>query len=213
MTRARTYKFYGTEFKASTAWGATKTITGATNANPCVITAVAHGITDSAPAKFLSVGGMTELNGHVYIAERVTDDTVRLLGVDATGFGVFTSGGTLQQATMTATCQETGYSFDSGSTPVTEDETNCGVAVSLGAPRLGSVSLNFKQADDTLQLALEASRAAGSEMAFRVEVDGMPYVRYDVGYVTQLTEAGSAGATWDGTASVTLTQARVKVAA
>jgi len=59
----------------------------------------------------------------------------------------------------------------------------------------------------------EAMAAAGSEMAFRVEVDGMPYVRYDVGYVTQLTEAGSAGATWDGTASVTLTQARVKVAA
>ena len=156
---------------------------------------------------------MTELNGNVYIAERVTDDTVRLLGVDATNFGTFTSGGTLQQATMTATCQETGYNFDTGSTPVVEDETNCGVAVSLGAPRLGSLSLSFKQADDAFQVALEAARAAGSEMAFRVEVAGAPYVRYDVGYVTQLTEGGSSGATWDGTATVNLTQARVKVAA
>lgn len=213
MTRAKTYKFYGTEFKASTAWGATKTITGATNASPCVITAVAHGITEHAPVKILAVGGMTELNGNVYIAERVTDDTVRLLGVDATNFGTFTSGGTLQQATMTATCQETGYNFDTGSTPVVEDETNCGVAVSLGAPRLGSLSLSFKQADDAFQVALEAARAAGSEMAFRVEVAGAPYVRYDVGYVTQLTEGGSSGATWDGTATVNLTQARVKVAA
>ena len=104
--------------------------------------------------------------------------------MDATGFGVFTSGGTLQQATMTATCQETSYSFDSGSTPVTEDETNCGVVVQPRRPAPGQRQPQLQAGRRHLQLALEASRAAGSEMAFRVEVDGMFYLRYDVGYAS-----------------------------
>ena len=211
MAKGKTYKFFGSEFKASTAFGAGKNITGATNANPCVLTVVAHGIVKHAPVKVAGMVGMLELNDRLVIAERVTVDTIRLVGVDATNYGVWTSGGTVQVATMTSHCEQTQYQFNTGATPVTEDETNCGVITNVGAPRLGSVSLGFKAAENTFQDSLEASRLATSEVAFMVQVPGQTKVRYDIGFVTEWSESGSSGGTWDGTASVSLTNHRVKV--
>jgi len=213
MSKGKTYKFYKSEFKAGTALASAQNITAATNADPCVITVTAHGITAHGAVKIEGVVGMLELNDRHFVAERVTADTLRLIGVDATNFGAYTSGGTIKQVTMTAHCEETSYSHDSGATPVTEDETNCGVITNVGAPRLGSVSLGFKSAENAFQDALEASQRTGSEMVFMVQPAGMPKARYDIGFVTQVTESGSAGGTWDGTAAVSLTQRRVKVTA
>jgi hypothetical protein len=211
MAKGKTYKFYGSEFKASTAFATGQAITGATNANPCVLTVVAHGIVDHAPVKVAGLGGMLELNDKLVIAETLTVDTIRLVGIDSTNYGVWTSDGTIQVATMTSHCEQTQYNFSSGSTPVTEDETNCGVVTNVGAPRLGSVSIGFKAAENAFQDALEASRLATSEVAFMVQVAGQTKVRYDIGFITEWAESGSSGSTWDGTASVSLTQHRVKV--
>jgi hypothetical protein len=211
MSKGKTYKFFGSEFRASTGFGSTRPITGATNANPCVLTVVAHGIVDHGPVRVAGVGGMLELNGGLFIAETLTTDTIRLVGVDATNYGAFTTGGTIAPATMTAHCEQTTYAFDSGATPVTEDETNCGISTQVGAPRMGTLSLGFKSAENAFQDALEASRRAATEVAFRVQVPGQTKVRYDIGYITQLGETGSSGGTWDGSASVQLTQQRVKV--
>lgn len=213
MSKGKTYKFFGSEFKASTGFGSTKAVTGATNASPCVLTVTAHGLTGHGVVMPQSVGGMVELNDRLWVFEVVDVDNVRLLGCDATQFGTYTSSGTIKAATFTSHCEETSYSYDSGSTPVTEDETNCGVITNVGAPRLGSLSLGFKAAENAFQDALIASRDAATEVAFRVAPAGMTKVRYDIGYITQFTEAGSAGGTWDGTAAVNLTQNRVKVAA
>jgi hypothetical protein len=68
-------------------------ITGATKANPCVITAVGHPFTESRYVLFDSVGGMTELNGNTYVVTNVTADTFELSGVNSTGYGTYTSGG------------------------------------------------------------------------------------------------------------------------
>jgi len=212
MSKGKTYKFFGSQFKASTAFAAGQNITSITNASPAVIGVTAHGILTHGVVKVAGVVGMPEINGRLIVVERITDDTLRAVGVDATNFGVYASGGTIAKATMTAHCEQTTYTHDSGATPVTEDETNCGVVTNIGAPRLGSVSLGFKSAENAFQDALEAARLSGDEVAFLVDVDGRAKVIYDVGYVTQLTDGGSAGGTWDGTAAVTLTQHRVKVA-
>lgn len=211
MSKGKTYKFYGSEFKASTAFGTAKNITAATNANPCIITVVGHGIVKHGVVKIAGMLGMLELNGGLYVAEKVTVDTLRLTGVDATNYGVWTSGGTVQVATMTGHCEQTQYNFSTGATPVTEDETNCGITTNVGAPRLGTLSLNFKTAENAFQDGLEASRLSVSEVAFMVQVAGQTKVRYDIGFVTEWSESGSSGGTWDGTASVQLTKHRVKV--
>lgn len=213
MSKGKTYKFYGSEFMASTGFGSAQNITAATAANPCVITVVGHGVAvgEHAVVKVEGVVGMLQLNDALFVAKGLTADTLELVGVDASGYDAYVSGGTIKKATMTAHCEQTSYAYDSGATPVTEDETNCGIITNAGAPRLGTLSLGFKSAQNGFQDALEASRIAVSEVAFMVQVKGQTKVRYDIGYITQLTESGSSGGTWDGTASVQLTQQRIKV--
>lgn len=86
------------------------TITGATNANPVVITVSAAmnnqiGTADGMKVSFSGVGGMTQLNGNTYHLVKLTNTTFELYNVDGTrsakytslngtGFGTYTSGGT-----------------------------------------------------------------------------------------------------------------------
>lgn len=85
-----------------------KNITGATQANPCVITSVAHGYASTDEVYIASVGGMTELNGRNFKITVLTADTFSLqhldeTNVDATGFAAYTSGGTAQSVYTIAT--------------------------------------------------------------------------------------------------------------
>lgn len=77
-----------------------KVVTGVTNANPGVVTAVAHGYSDGDKVSFESVGGTTELNGNVYEVANKTDDTFELSGIDTSAFGVYTTGGTVEKLTL-----------------------------------------------------------------------------------------------------------------
>jgi hypothetical protein len=75
-----------------------KTITGATVADPVVITAVAHGFADGDEIRINDVLGMTEINGGEYIVASKTDDTFKLNDFDGTdinglAFTAYTSAG------------------------------------------------------------------------------------------------------------------------
>lgn len=78
---------------------ANKAITGATAANPVVITLVSHGYSDGDEVFISSVGGMTELNGKYYLVANKTANTFELTDVDGnnidgTAFTPYSSGGT-----------------------------------------------------------------------------------------------------------------------
>ena len=70
-----------------------KTIGGATQANPVVVTATAHGFSDGDTVRIARVVGMTELNGNAYTVANKTANTFELSGVDGTGFTAYSSGG------------------------------------------------------------------------------------------------------------------------
>jgi hypothetical protein len=80
-----------------------QTITGATQADPCVITIVGHGYVNGDSVYIAGVGGMVELNGEEYIVANKTNDAFELTGVDSSGFTAFTSGGTASLITEVAT--------------------------------------------------------------------------------------------------------------
>lgn len=80
---------------------AAKTITGATQANPCVITASSHGYDNGDDVLIESVGGMTELNGKVYRIANKTTNTFQLQGIDSTNYTAYTSGGTSKRVGVT----------------------------------------------------------------------------------------------------------------
>jgi hypothetical protein len=78
---------------------AAKTITGATQANPCVITtSTPHGFASNDWVFINGVLGMTQLNANTYRVNALTATTFGLLDLDgnnvnATGFTAYTSGG------------------------------------------------------------------------------------------------------------------------
>lgn len=95
-------KTQGSTLSIETALAATKAITGATNANPCVLTIVGNGYTNGDTIKVVDVIGMEELNERAFIVSAAATDSVTLKGVNSTGYGTYVSGGTAAKATMTA---------------------------------------------------------------------------------------------------------------
>jgi hypothetical protein len=73
-----------------------KAIEAATKANPCVITITGHPFYNGDTVKIENIGGMTELEGDEVVVAGRTADTFQLSGVNSTGFGTFTSGGTVR---------------------------------------------------------------------------------------------------------------------
>lgn len=76
-----------------------KTITGITQANPGVVTSVAHGFVTGDEVYMTSIGGMTELNGQFFLVVRLTADTFSLTDIDGnaintTTYTAYTTGGT-----------------------------------------------------------------------------------------------------------------------
>lgn len=112
----------------------TKAITGATQTNPCVLTIVGHGYSTGEVMRADSIGGMTQLNGRLYKLTVVDADHVSLDGVDATAFGVYTSGGTatrgLFYATNTSFAMKT---YTGGATLATDHWGATGIAATMGA--------------------------------------------------------------------------------
>ncbi|MBL4940963.1 MAG: hypothetical protein JKY81_04795 [Colwellia sp.] len=74
--------------------GASKVITGATQANPVVITSVAHGLSNNQRVFVADVVGMVELNGLAYDIANVTANTFELINTNGTDFTAYSSAGT-----------------------------------------------------------------------------------------------------------------------
>jgi hypothetical protein len=75
---------------------ATKTITGITQANPGVVTAVAHGYTTGDRVRLKAISGMTELNDYTVTVTVLTADTFSI-GINTAGYTAYTSGGTAEK--------------------------------------------------------------------------------------------------------------------
>ena len=68
-------------------------ITGATQANPVVITAASHGFSDEEQVAIVDITGMTELNERYFEVANATTNTLELLGEDGTAYTAWSSGG------------------------------------------------------------------------------------------------------------------------
>ena len=79
-----------------------KIITGATSANPVVITSVGHGFSNGDQVKINGVVGMTELNDGIYLVADKTDDTFELtsltsVDINGSAYGSYVSGGEVRK--------------------------------------------------------------------------------------------------------------------
>ncbi len=82
----------------------TVSVSGATKADPCVITtSSAHGFESGECVTFSSVGGMTQLNGNRYFIIKLSSTTFSLRDesyrdIDSSAYGTYTSGGTVNRS-------------------------------------------------------------------------------------------------------------------
>lgn len=79
-------------------------ITGATKANPCVITATSHGLSNGNWVLITGMtGGMTQLNNRHFLVAGVTANTFQLSGVNSSAYDTFSAGGTVKRIYEVAT--------------------------------------------------------------------------------------------------------------
>lgn len=78
-----------------------KNITGVTQAAPCIVTALGHGVPDGWRCKITNVGGMTELNSsdEYKVATYKTIDTIELNAINSLGYKAYTTGGVIEYNT------------------------------------------------------------------------------------------------------------------
>jgi hypothetical protein len=70
-------------------------ITGATQANPCVVTCAGHGYSNGDRVYITGVLGMTQLNGRYFTVANVAANTFELSGVNSTGYTAYSSAGSV----------------------------------------------------------------------------------------------------------------------
>lgn len=90
---------------------ASKTVTAATQANPCVITSAAHGYANGDEVVMLNITGMGRLNNRSFLIAGVTTDTFELRDldgnpIDSTNYSAFTSGSVARVYELTTTYAE-----------------------------------------------------------------------------------------------------------
>lgn len=82
-----------------------RNISGATQANPCVITSIGHGLQSGQNITISGVNGMTQLNvGAYYTVTVLTADTFSI-GINSTNYSAYTSGGSWRLLTANASVQ------------------------------------------------------------------------------------------------------------
>lgn len=89
-----------TPYAATSITDVSQVITGASAANPCVITSGTTGWAVGEFVRIKDVVGMTELNGNLYKILAVTSSTADL-DVDSSGFTAYSSGGVAYNQSMT----------------------------------------------------------------------------------------------------------------
>jgi hypothetical protein len=109
-----------------------KAITGATQANPCVLTVPGHGLTTGRIIQVVSVVGMTQLNDKLYTVTVLTPDTISLDGVNSTGFTAYGSAGSIAYGAFYAAKESTRMrDFTSGTIIATDHWGAVGVAAMM----------------------------------------------------------------------------------
>jgi hypothetical protein len=154
---------------------ASKTITGATKANPCVITIVGHGYSTNNIVLITSVGGMTQLNDKMYTITVVSPDTFSLNGVDSSAYTDFTSGGSVTKGAFYVAKQATRMrDFTSGNALATDHWGAAGVAAMMDI-----FSPAFKT--DNGQ-SISQRFGSGSNQVLAADLSGAPWLLTGLGF-------------------------------
>jgi hypothetical protein len=149
------------------------TITGATKANPVVVTAAAHGFSNGDKVLISGVEGMTNLNGHSYVVANKGPNTFELTAedggtgnVDGTAFSTYVSGGEARKyvSTISGLWHLEGATVDLlADGAVLPETTVTNGAITLTAAST-TVQIGYGYNSDAQMLRLEAGAQDGTAL-------------------------------------------------
>ena len=160
-----------TTFQIGTGTGGAKTITGITQANPCVVTSTAHGLSRGDVVTFSSIAGMTQLNAQTAIVQYTTVNTLVLANVDSTGYTAYTSGGSATPQTFTAIANIKSFSgFDGAAADIeTSNLMSTAKEYLVGLQDMGSMTLELDlDTTDLGQQALLTAQTSQAKKSFKL---------------------------------------------
>lgn len=147
-----------TYLSVSTAEAAADNISGITAANPPVVTATGHGITDGTVVTISGVGGMVEVNDRAFVVDSAATNSFELKGEDASDYTAYTSGGQAVAHTMAEVGNVT--SLDGFDGEATETDTthlrSRAKEFFVGLQDFGNVTLQLQVVSDAGQAKLRS---------------------------------------------------------
>lgn len=183
----------GSLMHIGSAYGAAVTVTAASNASTCVITAAAHGLTDGDYIVFTS--GWSRLNGRTFRVDNCTTGTFELEGINTSDTSVFSAGsgvGTFKEVTTWTQVQQILNTATSGGEQQFADyqflEADAAVRIpTFKSPAQLTISIADDPAlpgyvavkaanDDRVPRALRLSMPNGSKIAYNayISIGSMP---------------------------------------
>lgn len=217
MSAGKRFKFNGTVVALITAFtnvSPTDSISAVTKANPAVVTETAHGRASGDVIKIESAVGMTELNGGVYVIELVDANSYKLIGVDSSAYGTYTSGGKVHIGVFSNFCELKGYNRQGGSSPEIDATTVCSTAAEyeVGLPDFGTTQLDFNFAPSTaVQQAIAdfySGDNAGDTMAVKIVLPNSGGNMVQLATIQQTSESAAVNGLWTATMALRNTGAR-----
>jgi hypothetical protein len=151
----------------------TAPITAITAANPPVFTA-ANTFGDGDVVEIADVQGMVEINGAVGVATSVTPTGFSLEGVDATGFGAYTSGGVatgIGTGNFDDVCEARNFTGFDGQASEIDVTTMCSEAMEFrpGLQDFGAFNFTMNYVpSDPAQKTMQAAKADGTILWWRL---------------------------------------------
>lgn len=221
MSAGLRYKFQGSIFQVLIGFDddspPAHAITGISKANPAVVTSSAHGLAEGDVVRIVDVVGMTEVNTGVFIVTNPTTNTFELTDVNSTGYGTWTSGGSIQEGTLSTFCELTSYNRSGGTSPLIPATTVCSIAqeFEIGLPDFGTTQLsyNFAPLTSNVQEALHAFYLSSAITAVKVTLPNSGGVMLLLGFVQQESETSAVSGLWTGSTTIKNTGNRVDIAA
>lgn len=196
----------GTKIEIESGSGGAVTITSIALANPTILTAVAHGLSNGDVVAAANFAGddAASINGNEYVVHHVTDDTFAI-DLDSTALTITdnTDAATMTPQALTEIGEITDFDGPGGSSAVI-DKTHLQSTRKekfAGVPDEGqlSLSINFDPSDAGLAVA-QAARIARAEKGFKITYSDDQTATFN-GYVLAVTSSGAV----DGKVSGSLT--------
>lgn len=209
MAKGQTLKFQGSTLAVVTSTTGTQAITGATKANPCVLTCTGHNFIVGDVVSISGVVGMTQLNGNSYVVSAFAAGTITLYSVDSTDYTTWASGGVAAKGVFSNFCELTGFDRSGGAAADIPTSTICSDAEEseVGLRNYGTLKLDYNFASTSVITAFDAAQVAGIPIMVKRVLPKSAGATVWSGLVLETGEGAQVNEVWKGSASIKLTGA------